>query len=159
MYYADLKKEDLVEHEKMARDIFLREDFCDAQYYLDRWDRLKCYWLMNDRKERVGFLVIEYGARVNPNGMHLLEMGIFEKYQNSTYAAYLLKLFFDETKGYVKSASINPRNDRSIRLAEKCGFKYVEDEKCWLLYKCPAEHYPLFLKRFDMKKALPLVND
>jgi len=155
VYYRPITKEDLPKWEELARDEFLKRDFCDEKYFLKHWDKIKGWVLLTADGEWIGCCFVDTKYHVyNPDGVHFLEACIFPKFKNTLYCVYLVKIMFDNSIGFKKSACISPKNPNQLpKLLARCGFKPTGTHRGWQVLICEKDFYPNELKRF---KVLPL---
>lgn len=153
--YIKLTKEDYITWEKLAKDQFSEEDFCDKNYLVSSGDKVQGWCILNNQYEWIGCCFISTKKHsYNPNGIHFLEICIFPKYRGMGYGKYLLKIMFDSSLSKTKSVCISPNNIPSIRLFEKYGFKYTQKHKCWNVYLCDKDYYPIELNSLQLKEII-----
>lgn len=153
VYFREITKEDLSTWERLARSEFLEKDFCSKEYLLERWETIVSFVLMTKEGEWIGCCFINKAPHsFNPKGIHFLESCVFPKFRGLGYGKYLVKLCFDNSIGFDKSACIDPSNDTSIRLLTKYGFFKKRMHKHWGLFLCDKNYYPKELENLNMKK-------
>jgi RimJ/RimL family protein N-acetyltransferase len=148
-YYRKITKEDLPIWDKLACNEFLPGDFCSSEYLLEFWDKITGWMLFTEQAELVGctFNSMKYHD-FNPGGIHFLEAIVFPAFRGKGYGKYLIKINFDHSVGYKKSACINPQNYASIALCTKYGFKPAGLYKNWTVFLC-NDSYPLDLQNIQ----------
>lgn len=152
LFYRKIIKDDLPKWEVLAKSEFLKEDFCSENYLLEQWEEIKGWVLFTEKKEWIGCGFIDTRFHeYNPEGIHFLELCIFPKFRGKGYAKYLVKIYFDNSIGYKKSACIDPQNKPSIALLTKYGFEEIERYKTWMIYLCENDFYPDELKDLDIE--------
>lgn len=161
MYYRSFLKSDIDEYIKRASTEFKPDDFCDKGYLLERWNKLKCFILLDENDDWIGWCALSFKDRdYNPKGVHFLAGVIFPKYRACGYSKYLFKIRFDHTENQQKSSCVSAKNKPSIRNMEKYGFVQHGTHKIWNLYLCSANYYPSELKEisleFHVKKKQPI---
>ena len=153
-YYRDIRKDDLTEWEKLAKNEFLAEDFCSADYLLKGWDDTKGYVLYTENFEWVGCCFNSWGSHkskllYNPDGVVFLEACVFPNFRGKGFGKYLIKINFHHSIGYRKNVCINPDNGASVRLCTKYGFKEAGYHKSWKVFVCD-DVYPPELKNLEL---------
>ena len=154
VFYADFKKEDLEKYHFLAEMEFPPKDYCAPDYLLERWDFLKSFLLLDEKKNWLGWCSLSFKPHeYNPTGAHFLESVIFNGFKGKGYSKYLYKIKFDNSIGMFKSGCIDPKNKVAKIVAEKYGFKHTGKSQHWDLYTCDKNHYPLQLKEInDLEK-------
>lgn len=154
-----MTKEDLFIWEKLAKADFLPEDFCSADFFLEKGDTAKGWVLLNEDNDWIGCCFITFDLfQYNRNGVHFREYWIAPKYRHKGYAKYLIKIWFDETKDLCKSGCVNPSNIPSIKVLTKNGFKKIGTYKIWDLYFCDKDYYPEHSKKLELTKIIKHVQ-
>ena len=153
LFYREMTKEDLPVWEKLARTDFLPEDFCDADFFLEKAHTAKGWVLINEAGEWLGCCFVTYDLfEYNQNGVHFREFWTAPEYRGKGYAKYLLKIWFDETNGLCKSGCVNPSNFPSIKVITDNGFRKNGTYKIWDMYFCDKHYYPEHLKALKLNK-------
>jgi len=151
--YRTIEKEDLQKWEELARSEFLERDFCSAEYFLKHWDKIKGWILLTADNEWIGCCFIDTRHHIyNPGGVHFLEHCVFPKFRNGIYGVYLLKIMFDNSIGFRKSACVSPNNSHRIgAMLERVGFiKQDKQHSGWNVYICEKDYYPKELEKFKL---------
>ena len=159
LHYRRITESDLPIWEELACNEFLEKDFCSMQYLLERWETITAFVLLTDNDEWIGCCFINKAPHVfNPEGIHFLEACTFPKFRGMGYGKYLVKLCFDNSVGFDKSACIDPKNDTSIGLLTKFGFSKTGKHKHWRLYMCDKNYYPEEFINLNLIEKIPARN-
>lgn len=151
LFYREMTKEDFLMWDKLSRADFLSEDFCSADFFLEKGDRAKGWVLLNQDNKWIGCCFITFDLfEYNQNGVHFREYWVAPKYRNKGYAKYLIKIWFDATKGLCKSGCVNPSNFPSINVIKKNGFVKNGTYKIWDMYVCDKNYYPEHVRTLEL---------
>lgn len=154
--YREMAKEDLFVWENLAKSDFSPEDFCSADFFLEKGNAAKGWILFNDSNEWIGCCFITFDLfEYNQNGVHFREYWIAPKYRGKGYAKYISKILFDATKGLDKSGCVKSTNTPSIKVMINNGFRKNGRYKIWDLYFCDKDHYPEYLKALEICNTDP----
>ena len=150
--YREITKQDLPKWQALAAPSFLERDFCDEAYFLKHWDKVKGWVLLTEKDEWIGCCFIDTKDHVyNPGGVHFLEAVIFPEFRNSIYGKYLIKIMFDNSVGFQKSACVSPENpNRLLELLGLVGFKKAGMHRGWHVLICDKDYYPERLKQLKI---------
>lgn len=139
--------------DELAKPDFPPEDFCSADFFLEKGDAAKGGILFNDADEWIGCCFVTFDLfDYNQNGVHFREYWIAPQYRGNGYAACLSKILFDATKGLGKSGCVRPENIPSVRVLEKNGFRKNGTYEIWDMFFCDKNHYPQHLKALKIYK-------
>lgn len=154
LFYREMTNEDLLVWDKLARPDFSPEDFCDADFFMEKGLTAKGWVLLTEQNDWIGCCFVTFDLfEYNQNGVHFREFWIAPKYRDKGYAKYLMKIWFDATKGLDKSGCISPTNFPSINAAIKNGFVKNGTYEIWDMYFCDKNYYPEHLKNLKINKC------